>query len=317
MAHPKRNLKQLARLESATLEWLTEEFPEEWKEVGGKLVEATGTHRAEVLEAFVRSMQEAAQPHRLRVEKSGKNPQVLAAAMPHLVRARMAVLATQQALRAAAMGGSGRRRFGLWSGFIVQQLFFAKGLQRKLVSMRAFRWFWPLVTQKRLLMPLVQQRGIYAFYSRELILALDKMIDGRKTLEIAAGDGCLSAFLNQAGCEVRATDDHSWTRNIRYPESVERLDAVSALAQQQPEVVLCSYPPPKNIFEAAVFATASVSLYLVITTRHKFAAGDWDAYEKQTNFEMQADNNLSRLILPPEIDPVLLVFRRKPAAEPN
>jgi hypothetical protein len=311
MAHPHRNLRQLARLESATLEQLIAEFPEEWKEVGPKLVEATGTHRAEALEAFVRAAQEAAQPHRARVEKSGRNPQVLATAMPSLVRARMAVLAAQQALRAAAMGGSGRKRFGLWSGFIVQHLFFAKGLRRKLVSMGAFRWFWPLVTQKRLLMPLVQPRGMYAFYSRELILALDKLIDGRKTLEIAAGDGCLSYFLNRAGCEVRATDDHSWSQNIRYPESVERLDAVSALSQHQPEVVLCSYPPPKNSFEATVFATPSVNLYIVITTRHKFAAGDWDAYERQTDFDMQADEALSHLILPPEIDPLLLVFRRK------
>jgi hypothetical protein len=314
MAHPKRNLKQLARLESATLEWLTEEFPEEWKEVGGKLVEATGTHRAAELEAFVRSMQDAAQPHRLRVEKSGKNPNVMATALPHLVRARMAVLATQHALRAAAMGGAGRRRFRLWSGFLVQHLFFARGLHRKPVSMRAFRWLWPLVTQKRLLMPLVQQQGIYAFYSRELVLALDEMIAGRKALEIAAGDGCLSQFLNQAGCEVHATDDHSWTQNIRYPEAVERLDAVSALAQHNPEVVLCSYPPPKNTFEAAVFTTSTVNLYVVITTKHKFAAGNWETYESQSAFTMQADEALSRLILPPEIDPVLLVFRRKPAA---
>ena len=89
MAHPKRNLKQLARLESATLEWLTEEFPEEWKEVGGKLVEATGTHRAEALEAFVRSMQEAAHPHRMRIEKSGNNPQVMATALPPPGAARL------------------------------------------------------------------------------------------------------------------------------------------------------------------------------------------------------------------------------------
>jgi hypothetical protein len=113
---------------------------------------------------------------------------------------------------------------------------------------------------------------------------------------------------------VHATDDHSWTQNIRYPEAVERLDAVSALAQHNPEVVLCSYPPPKNTFEAAVFTTSTVNLYVVITTKHKFAAGNWETYESQSAFTMQADEALSRLILPPEIDPVLLVFRRKPAA---
>jgi len=92
---------------------------------------------------------------------------------------------------------------------------------------------------------------------------------------------------------------------------VERLDAKGALERHSPKVVLCAYPPPKNEFEAAVFKPASVDLYIVITTRHKFAAGDWQAYESQTNFDMQADGELSRLILPPEIDPLLLIFRRR------
>jgi hypothetical protein len=305
-------LKQLARLGSASLESLMQDFPDAWQTVGQQLVDATSTRRPEAIEAFVRVFHEAAVPHEQRVEKGGKNPQVLATALPFLVRKRMAMLAAQSALRAAALGaGSGRRRFGLWSGFLVQRLFFAHGLVRKPVSMRAFRWLWPLVTQKRLLVPLVQPRGMYAFYSQELIAALAQLVDHRPALEIAAGDGCLSAFLNQAGTKIRATDDYSWSQNIRFPDSVERLDAKAALERHSPEVVLCSYPPPKNEFEAAVFKTASVDLYIVITTRHKFAAGDWQTYESQADFDMQADSELSRLILPPEIDPLLLAFRRR------
>lgn len=312
MARPSRNLKRLTQLDTASLEWLMENFPDDWQVVGQELVEATGTWRAEAIEAFVRAAQDRARPYRQRVEKSGKNPQVMADALPFLVRGRMALLAAQRALQAAALGASsGRRRFGLWSGFLVQRLFFAHGLVRKPVSMRAFRWLWPLVTQKRLLMPMVQPRGMYIFYSQELVAALAQLIAGRPALEIAAGDGCLSGFLKQAGIEIRATDDHSWSQNIRFPESVERIDAVAALARENPVVVLCSYPPPKNDFEAVVFTTPSVELYIVITTRHKFAAGNWQAYEQQTAFEMQADPALSRLILPPEIDPMLLVFRRK------
>lgn len=312
MAHRTRNSRQLARIESASLEFLTENFPDEWRSVGQALVNATATRRPEAIEAFVRAAKDAARPYEQRVENSGKNPQVLAAAMPFLVKKRMALLAAQRALQAAALGASsGRRRFGLWSGFLVQRLFFSRGLARKPVSMTTFRWLWPWVTQKRLLMPLVQPKGMYAFYSRELVLALARLIEGRPSLEIAAGDGCLSSFLRGAGVDIHATDDHSWTQNIRYPESVEKLDAVAALARYQPKVVICSYPPPKNNFEASVFQTPSVELYIVITTRHRFAAGDWQAYEKQEHFDMEADKELSHLILPPEIDPLLLLFRRR------
>jgi hypothetical protein len=316
MAHRNRNSKQLARLEGASLESLIENFPEEWQAIGQELVQATATKRPEALEAFVRSAKEAARPYEGRVENSGKNPQVLAVAMPFLVRKRMALLAAQRALQAAAMGASpGRRRFGLWSGFLVQRLFFSRGLVRKPVSMRRFRRLWPLVTQKRLLMPLVQPRGMYAFYSQELVAALARLIDGRPALEIAAGDGCLSGFLQAAGVNVRATDDHSWTQNIRYPDSVEKLDAATALKQHQPKVVLCSYPPPKNTFEQCVFRTDSVELYIVITTKHRFAAGDWQTYESQRTFAMTTDGELSRLILPPEIDPLLILFTRNSAAD--
>jgi hypothetical protein len=312
MAHRNRNLKQLARIEGAPLDWLMENFPEEWEAVGKGLVEATATKRPEALEAFVRAAKDAAHPYEQRVQNSGKNPQVLATAMPFLVRKRMAILSAQRALQAAAMGSSpGRKRFGMWSGFLVQRLFFSRGLVRKPVSMRQFRRLWPLVTQKRLLMPLVQPRGMYAFYSQELVAALARLCDGRPALEIAAGDGCLSTFLQAAGVEIRATDDHSWTQNIRYPESVEKLDAAAALERYQPKVVVCSYPPPKNTFEQTIFKTSSVELYVVVTTKHRFAAGDWQAYEAQTTFEMTADPELSRLILPPEIDPLLLVFRRR------
>lgn len=311
MAHRKRIGRQLASLDSADLGTLIERFPDDWQVVGQALVDATSSKRPEAIEAFVRSAQEEALPFRQRLEKSGRNPQVLATALPFLVRSRMAYLAAKQAVQAAALGGDRRHRFSLWSGLLVQHLFFSRGLVRKPVSMRAFRWFWPLVTQKRLLMPLVNQKGIYAFYSDKLIVALVALVGEGPALEIAAGDGCLSRFLSDAGLAVQATDDHSWSHAIDYPDFVEKLDAEAALARYQPRVVLCSFPPPNNSFEAAVFAAESVETYLVIATRHRFAAGNWTAYQGQTSFAMTSDPRLSRLILPPEIDPVLLVFRRK------
>jgi hypothetical protein len=311
MANPKRIERQLEMLETASLDALIERFPDEWQRVGQAMVDATATKRPEAIEAFVRSAQEAAAPYRQRVDRSRKNPQVLATALPHLVRSRMAFLAARQAVQAAALGGSGRHRFTLWNGTLIQRLFFAHGLVRKPVSMRAFRWLWPLVTQKRLLMPLVNPKGIYAFYSHKLVLALAELIGKRRALEVAAGDGCLSRFLTEAGVTIAATDDHSWSHAITYPDSVERLDAEAALERYRPAVVVCSFPPPGNRFETAVLATPSVETYVVVTTRHRFAAGNWDAYQAQAGFEMTEDVALSRSILPPEIDPALLLFRRK------
>jgi hypothetical protein len=223
----------------------------------------------------------------------------------------MAYLAAQRTVQAAALGAGRRHRFSLWNGLIIQRLFFARGLVRKPVAMRAFRWLWPLVTQKRLLMPLVNPKGIYAFYSDRLISALAGLVGKRATLEIAAGDGCLSRFLGDAGVTITATDDHSWAHAITYPELVHKLDAAAALARYKPAVVLCSFPPPNNDFEAKVFATDSVETYLVITTRHRFAAGNWESYQAQTAFEISSEPRISRLILPPQIDPALLVFQRK------
>jgi hypothetical protein len=311
MARPKRIERQLALVESASLDSLIESFPDAWATVGGALVEATAAKRPEALEAFVRTAKEAAEPYRQQVEKSRKNPAVLATALPYLVRSRMALLAAQRTVQAAALGTRGRHRFTLWNGLLVQKLFFAQGLRRKPVSMRAFCWLWPLVTQKRLLMPLVNAKGIYAFYSKELLVALAGIIAERPALEIAAGDGCLSRFLRAASVAIRATDDHSWARAIDYPDDVERLDAEAALVRYRPRVVLCSYPPPQNTFEATVLASDFVETYVVITTRHRFAAGNWAAYEAQSGFDIAADAELSRLILPPEIEPLLLVFRRK------
>ncbi|TQS47091.1 hypothetical protein [Cryptosporangium phraense] len=218
-------------------------------------------------------------------------------------------LVRQLAMSAATGIESGRVRFNLLNGWVAQKLLFSSGLTRKAVSLRLFRLVWPFVWQKRLLMPLVQKKGIYCFYSRELIEALATLIDGRDCLEIAAGDGTLSRLLGLAGVAVRATDDHSWSQ-VAFGDSVERLDAVRALRRYQPPVVVCSWPPAGNSFERAVFATPSVQLYVVIGSKHEHASGDWAAYRKQRGFSFELDSRLSGLVLPPELDSAVYVFRR-------
>jgi hypothetical protein len=216
---------------------------------------------------------------------------------------------------AAATGVThGRLRFGLVSGWLTQRLLFAGGgLERKPVSMAWFRLVWPLVRQKRYLMPLVEPRGIYCFYSKELITRLAALIGDRTCLEIAAGDGTLARFLREARVDVVATDDGSWrqTRAAAGGADVVRQDARSALRERRPQVVVCSWPPAGNAFERHVFATPSVELYVVIAGAGEAAAGDWDAYRRQEAFDRTEEPELSRLVLPPEIVPAVSVFRRR------
>ena len=163
-------------------------------------------------------------------------------------------------------------------------------------------------------MPLVQPKGIYCFYTRELVAALAAIIDGRPCLEVAAGDGTLSRFLRAAGVAITTTDDASWQPVISYPADVIRQGAREALRAHAPHVVLCSWPPAGNAFERFVFDTRSVETYVMIGSRHAFAAGSFAAYEAQTGFAYAEEPALSRLILPPELEAAVYVFHRRAPA---
>ncbi len=303
-----------ADLSTLSLDELMKRYPAAWERTGKALVAAVESGRAEAVAALLQAAHAAAAPWRKRVEASGGNPKVLETALPHLAAERMAVLAVQRTAFAAAAGvAEGTYRLSTWNGLLVQRLLFRRGLERKPVSLRAFRLVWPLVGQRRLVMPLVQPRGIYCFYSRELVRALASLLAGREALEIAAGDGTLTRFLAAEGCRIRATDDRSWGHSIEYPADVEPLEARAALQRHHPEVVLCSWPPPGNAFEQRVFETSSVQLYVVLGSCHRFATGAWEAYQRQRGFEVEESAALSRLVLPPEVDPLVLVFRRRGA----
>ena len=293
------------------LQELMDRYPVEWEEAGGKLVAALENSRALTSEEAATKARSDLEIWTRRIEKSGQNPQVIESALPHLIKSRMLLQGLEKCYLAAASGkASGKIRFNLINGLIIQRLLFRKGLERKPVSLGWFKFWWPLISQKRFLMPLVQSQGIYCFYSRALIKALAGLINRRSCLEIAAGDGTLASLLTEAGVPVTATDDYSWTHAIQYPGQVEKLGAKEALEKYQPRVVLCSWPPPGNPFEKEVFLTASVELYVVIGSRYRFAGGNWEAYTGQQRFEWQADPRLSGFVLPPELESSVLVFRK-------
>ena len=303
MAQRRRPSEQRAWLEGdPPLAELRAAFPAEWARVQKELAEVVERDDLDAVKAYAARV---AAPPRVR---GGGEPEVVSA----LARQRLAAAALRQMGVAAATGvASGTLRFGLVSGWLTQRLLFrGGGLERKPASLAWFRLVWPLVRQKRYLMPLVEPRGIYCFYSGALVARLAALIGDRACVEIAAGDGTLARFLRDAGADVVATDDLSWQKTRRPLADVVEQDARTALRERAPAVVICSWPPAGNPFEQFVFKTASVELYIVIASRSEFAAGNWAAYRGQDAFTMRLDEELSRLVLPPEIASAVYVFER-------
>jgi hypothetical protein len=289
-----------------SLEEMKTAYPAEWETVEREFAAVGRAGTREALTSYAQRL--ARPPARIKGQRRPSADALLAAE----IRRHMAAAAIKQLSVSAATGVTGGRvRFNLLNGYVAQKLLFVRDLERKPVSLFWFRLVWPLLWQRRFLMPLVAPKGIYCFYSRRLVRALAELVGDRRCLEIAAGDGTLARFLADGGVWITATDDHSW-RDVRFEAPVLRQDARDALRQYRPEVVICSWPPAGNPFEREVFETPSVQLYVVIGSRHRFASGDWQAYEQQTEFELAEDPRLSRLVLPPELEAVVLVFRRRP-----
>jgi hypothetical protein len=297
---------------TGTFDELTARYPEEWETVRADLAKVAETNRKTLLSDYLRLFE----VHRQRIVKSGANPKVIEVSFAFLVRARMLTLALEKmqvALQSGALEGNALGkpvRLGLITGTIIQKLFFERDLLRKPASLPLVRMLWPLLPGRRVLMPLVQKKGIWCFYSRALIDRLAGLIAGRACLEIGAGDGTLTRFLRAKDVAIRATDDYSWSRYIQFPAEVEQLGAAAALARYRPEAVICSWPPPGNTFEEKVFTTLTVQLYIVIGSRNEAASGNQAVYRRQSAFAWERDERLSKLVLPPGGQHAVDVFRR-------
>ncbi|MBI1844589.1 MAG: hypothetical protein HYR89_08295 [Actinobacteria bacterium] len=314
----RRNPKDVHRwLEgSPSVAELAETFPREWQEVQHELGQVLAEGDEDRLVAYIAGLSTPrGGGYRRRGSGRGRVPNDEQALLSLQIRRHLAAaLLRQMRLQIATGVTEGRIRFNLLNGFVAQKLLFARGLDRKPVSLHWFRLVWPLLWQKRLLMPLVEPKGIYCFYSKPFMKQLAAMIGKRSCLEIAAGDGTLARFLEAEGVSTIATDDYSWSHSVTYPETVLRKDAAAALRRHQPEVVICSWPPAGNRFEREVFRTRSVQLYIVIGSHSEHNSGNWADYKRQSAFTFGEDPALSRLVLPPEVGAAVYVFRRH--AEP-
>lgn len=290
------------------LEQMQNFFPDEWtgvQEQAARLLQhrdsKTLSAQLEVLAAPLSSSPDRMRAHRDLALAAVRREMLLATLRGALLRHEAGV-------------ERGPVRFGLVNGWVLQRLLFQRGLRRRSVNYPVFRLVWPLVPQRQRLMPLVMEQGIYCFYTGRLLKQLKQLIAGRSCLEIAAGDGTLSRLLSQQGVTITATDDQSWGIDADRQQQVENLDARGALRRYDPAVVVCSWPPPGNDFERHVFDTASVELYIVITSRKEYAASNWAAYREQTAFSMEDLPDLGRLVVPSATDACVLAFRRLPTS---
>ncbi len=297
-----------------TLDEMRAEFPHEWTQVEAELSAVVDTGDPRALEQYVQQLASGGGQPAARGAKPTRSG--IDAALAAQVRRSMAAESIRHlSVRAASGVKSGRVRFNLVNGWVAQRLLFdGGGLDRKPVSMGRFRLLWPLLWQRKRLMPLVEPKGIYCFYSKPLIKRLAALIGDRRALEVAAGDGTLSRFLKEAGVDITATDDHSWSA-VDFPPDVERLDAAKAVKQYRPQVVLCSWPPEGNAFERAILAAPGVETYIVIGSGARVGTGDRDAYLRATGFTERDDAALAKFVLPPELGSVVRVFDRTHSAK--
>lgn len=297
--------------EQPSLTELAQAQPALWQQVRGELAEVYARRDPAELKQLVAlaSVRAAPDARFLSGERSGRAFELF---VTEQLRKRMTELALRQYAFSTATGvKSGKVRFNLLNGLLAQKLLFERDLVRKPVSMRAFKLIWPLLWQKQRLMPLVEKRGIWCFYSRELIAGLAALIGARRVIEVGAGDGTLSRFLVQQGVDITPTDDYSWEKVVSYPAEVQRYDAIAAIQSFHPQVVICSWPPSNNHFERQIFRQRGVDSYIVIGSRSRFLTGNWHDYETQTLFDWQELPELSQLILPPELQAGVWVFNRR------
>ncbi len=291
-----------------SLQEMCEAYPADWQRVDAEVARLVERGDTQEMHAYLGTLMQQQAPS--PAGRSGRLPprQVL---ISQTIRQQMAIRAVTQALLVAEAGVSGDQiALGRVNRRVIEKLFLTRSSRRKAVSSIAFRLVWPLLTQRRRLMPMMFQQGVYCFYSRSLLRGVADLIGGHSCLEIAAGDGTLTRLLGKQGAQVAATDDHSWDRSVSYGPDVAQVDARTALRRHEPEVVVCSWPPAGNTFEHTVFSTPSVQTYILITSTKDHEAGNWDAYRAQTGFEMSLNKRLSRGVLPAGS---VYVFTRTPA----
>ncbi len=228
------------------------------------------------------------------------------------LRAKMTVLAIDQ-FSDAIVGKIGAKA-SLKDRLIFSTTIGRALIQNKLLSCHQFDRSWNWLHDKAWAAGRIQHWGSWLIPTVEFMDRIKEHAGGRTILEIGAGHGYCAKSLQERGVDVIAVDDFSWQNDHAEGKDANKIvlnmDAALALKKFHPKVVFCSWPPPGNSFEQKVFTTTSVELYIVVVSKHRFASGDWRAYQQQTGFTCSTSEPLNQLLRPLEAEHQVLLFRK-------
>jgi hypothetical protein len=293
------------------IEKLMTQFPHLWETIRKEVPQLFRTSTPAEIAHHAQALKQS----EIELRTSAANKQISRqAALTRYAEIRLRLYAMQKFLHEVMARASGPK-LSKRDQQIAQRLFFTKDHRRRAVSAAWFPLFWKMISNKAGVVQELKSRGIYCVFSQQFGAAIAKLVGSRSCVEIGAGDGTLTVLLEEQGLRIPATDDCSWQHVVNYPDWIEKLSAKATLEKYQPKVVLCSWPPPGNDFERAIFAHPSVQTYVVIGSKHDYASGDRNAYQSQKSFQLRHADELSRLVLPPEFDHEVLVFDRQSELE--
>lgn len=291
---------------SSSLQSLSEAFPETWKAVMGDLNQRVKAKEIHTLGAS-RSHAVKALTSLDLVLKSQKTSE-----LHNLVQAKMTILAIDQF--ADVLTGKVGIQAKLTDKALMKFAIIPRLLSGKPIDMRSFDKLWAWLKDPLWASGELQRQGFWSVPTLELLTRFKQHAADRTVLEIAAGRGLYVAGLDSLSVSVKGIDDGSWENESHILETAKPLmssvDAVTALKQNNPSVVICSWPPPDNQFEQEIFATKSVQLYLAIVSKHTFASGNWRTYQSQKSFHCSTSEPLNQMLRPIELDQQVLIFRR-------
>ncbi len=290
-----------------TVEALRKQFPDQWQAASKTADHLLQKNDLAALRSYVQQAQHIVLTWRRRARQGGKIP-------ADVVKAKFTVAILEQRLK-GALARSGGRTLSSTDLWLAQHLFFKRDLTRRVTWSWVFRLVWKVVKDKAAVMGQIQGKGIYCVFTKDYVRGVGKLISSvsaKSVLEVGAGDGTYSLALGDLGYQVHAVDDRSWSKQVNYPDWIEDLTAKAALQKYQPEVVICSWPPPENHFEEVIFKTPSVRLYIVNGSQNHEATGNRRAYlAAAAGFKMVNDAKLAKSLMPEELQNEVLVFSRQ------
>jgi len=312
---PRQSLLNMAKLindEDVSLTQIAGLFPKEWDKVSKSTTLLISTRNHTRIKEHLSTSQNNANLWTRKIIKSQNNPQVIKSALPHLAKSKLTKLAYQEYIDAAKTHNyTLKSEFSLKDKLILKHLIKLPYLRVVPISMWKFNFWWRFIYNKNLVINSLKSKGVYSLYSQDFIEGVARLLQNRDTHEIAAGDGTLTKFLRKTGCDISASDNNSWTHVVNFGSEVRNLDAKEALQIYKPKVVICAWPPPENDFEHRIFKTPEVDTYILITSMHDYATGDTKAYAEQEDFDYRVNSDLSKLLIPQEVEAAVVVFNRR------